>query len=85
MGRYSLLAFPPDAYPSLNWSGICAVPTDDVVATGEKNCYDYIVRLRTFPSYTETIGQGYVAQRPPATCENDLHRTMHGGGCRYSR
>ena len=36
------------------------VPTADAVATGEVSCYNCIVRLRSLPRFTETIGQGYV-------------------------
>ncbi len=34
-------------------AGVCAVPTADVVATGEVNCYNYIALLCTMISYTE--------------------------------
>ena len=50
-------------------AGIFAVHMADTVATGEVNCYSCIVRLSSFPSFTDTIGQGYscVAQRPLAS------------------
>ena len=43
---------------------ICALPTlpADGVATGEVNCYTFIVRSRPLPTvFAETISQGYSA------------------------
>ena len=53
------------------WSGICIVPTAEAVATGEVNCYNFTVGIRSLPQIAEMISQGYnsIAQRP-LTCEN---------------
>ena len=40
-------------------AGIYAVPTADAVATGEVNCINYVVELRSLPRFAETISQGY--------------------------
>ena len=34
------------------------VPTADTVAAGKVNCYNYIVRFHSIPSFREMIGQG---------------------------
>ena len=55
-------------------TGICAVPTADAVATGEINCYYFIVRLRSFSWFADMVSQGYcnTAQRSLA-CEGVSH------------
>jgi len=34
---------------------MCAVSTADAVATGEANCYNFIVRFRPLAPFVETI------------------------------
>ena len=50
---------------------VFAVHTADAVATGEVNCYNVIVRLRSLPRFAETTRQGYCsAEQRPLACED---------------
>jgi len=61
-----ILGFPSVVCPSSIGAAICAVHTADAVATGEVNCNNITVRLRSLPRLAEAIIQGYcsAAQRP---------------------
>ena len=61
-----IFAFPPVVYPFSRWAGYFFV----AIATGEVNYYNYIVRLRSIPSLTETIG---LRQFRPLARE-DIHK-----------
>jgi len=56
-----MLGFPPVMYQSSNGGGYlrCSHICADPVATGKVNYYNCIVRVRSLPNFTETIGQGY--------------------------
>ena len=66
-------------YPSSN----CAVPAADAVATGEINCYNFIVRFRSLPRFEGTISQGYgsAAQRPVWSFARMLRRRSLHNSC----
>ena len=57
-------------------AGICAVLIAGAVANGEYICYNFIVRLRSFPRFAETSSHGYCgAARDDSTwpCPIDLN------------
>ena len=49
-----ILGFPPVAYPSSNWAGICVVPMADAVVAGKVGSFD----SAQFPTLGRQLSRG---------------------------